>query len=104
MSPCTQGHRRLQTKGPASCGASSIRENRAAVLPAPRQNGGDTRLEEGADTRDAQPQLVNPGVTAALIRLGQQKPLGAIAVTTLEIGWVVLLLTTILGLMALLVD
>src|SRR6202040_4030393 len=42
MSPCTQGHRRSQTKGPASCGASSIRENRAAVLPAPRQNGGDT--------------------------------------------------------------
>jgi hypothetical protein len=40
MSPCTQGHRRSQTKGPASCGASSIRENRAAVLPAPRQNGG----------------------------------------------------------------
>jgi hypothetical protein len=34
-------HRRSQTKGPASCGASSIRENRAAVLPAPRQNGGD---------------------------------------------------------------
>src|ERR1700737_1108815 len=33
-------HRRSQTKGPASCGASSIRENRAAVLPAPRQNGG----------------------------------------------------------------
>src|SRR3984893_17539752 len=40
MSPCTQGHRRSQTKGPASFGASSIRENRAAVLPAPRQNGG----------------------------------------------------------------
>src|ERR1700730_5629683 len=35
MSPCTQGHRRSQTKGPASCGASSIRENRAAVLPTP---------------------------------------------------------------------
>src|SRR3984893_6538977 len=40
MSPCTQGHRRSQTKGPASFGGSSIRENRAAVLPAPRQNGG----------------------------------------------------------------
>jgi hypothetical protein len=40
MSPCTRGHRRSQTKGPASCGASLIRENRAAVLPAPRQNGG----------------------------------------------------------------
>ena len=35
-------HRRSQTKGPASCGASSIRENRTAVLPAPRQNGGHT--------------------------------------------------------------
>ena len=39
-----------------------------------------------------------------MVSVGQQKPLAAIAVTTLEIGWVVLLLTTILGLMALLVD
>jgi hypothetical protein len=39
-----------------------------------------------------------------LVSVGQQKPLGAITVTTLEIGWAVLLLTTILGLMALLVD
>jgi hypothetical protein len=39
-----------------------------------------------------------------LVSVGQQKSLGAITVTTLEIGWVVLLLTTILGLMALLVD
>src|SRR5580704_10200415 len=32
----------IAKKGPASCGASSIRENRTAVLPAPRQNGGHT--------------------------------------------------------------
>jgi hypothetical protein len=39
-----------------------------------------------------------------MVSVGQRKPSGATAVTTLEIAWLVLLLTSIVDLMALLVD